>query len=83
MDVIDADAGTVLRGWTTRTYVQAMSAQPGGSLLLAEPERARVVVLHPGREGGRSIPLPGDGLVGVGPAGITLPDPRDVLECAC
>ena len=83
VDVVDAEAGTVLRGWTTRTGVQAMSAQPGGSLLLAEPERARVVVLHPGREGGRSIPLPGDGLVAVGPAGITLPDPRDVLECAC
>lgn len=83
VDVIDADAGTVLRGWTTRTYVQAMSAQPGGSLLLAEPERARVVVLRPGREGGRSIALPGEGLVSVGPAGITLPDPRDVLECAC
>ena len=83
VDVVDADAGTVLRSWTTRTAVQAMSAQPGGSLLLAEPERARVVVLHPGREGGRSIPLPGDGLVAVGPAGITLPDPRDVLECAC
>lgn len=83
VQVLDADAGTVLRGWTTRTFVQAMSAQPGGSLLLAEPERARVVVLRPGREGGRSIPLPGQGLVSVGPAGITLPDPRDVLECAC
>ncbi len=83
VDVIDADAGAVLRGWTTRTAVQAMSAQTGGSLLLAEPERARVVVLHPGREGGRSIALPGEGLVAVGSAGITLPDPRDVLECAC
>ena len=83
VEVLDLHAGERRRGWSTATPVTAMSAQPGGTLVLAEPERGRVVVLRPGREGGRSVVLPAEGTMAVGPASVTLPEPRDVLECAC
>lgn len=83
VEVLDLGEGRRLRRWDTPTLVTSMSAEPDGSLLLAEPERERVVIMRPGGSGGRSLPLPGGGLVAVGPASVTLPGPRDVLECAC
>lgn len=84
IEVLDLATGERRRRWSTRTFVTAMSAEAEGSLLLAEPERARVVILRPGGAGGRSVPLPSEsGPVAVGPASVTLPGVRDVLECAC
>lgn len=83
VEVLDLAEGTRLRHWDTPTLVASMSAEPDGSLLLAEPERERVVVMRPGGAGGRSLPLPRGGPIAVGPASVTLPGPRDVLECAC
>lgn len=83
VEVLDLADGTRRRRWETPTLVSSLSAEPDGSLLLAEPERERVVVMRPGGSGGRSLPLPGGGAVAVGPASVTLPGPRDVLECAC
>ena len=83
MQTIDlADMSTV-GNEIVRTAVAGISVVDGGRLLVSQPDRRRLVLTDADGTNRQQIDLPGQTPLAVGVGSVSLPGPRNVLECAC
>jgi len=83
MQTIDlADMSTVSND-VVGTAVAGISAVHGGRLLVSQPDRRRLVLMDADGTNRQLIALPGQQPMAVGAGSVSLPGPRNVLECAC
>jgi hypothetical protein len=77
-----ADMSTVADR-TVGGFIGGISVVDGGQLLLVQPERRRLLLTDSDGGNRRVIELPGQDPIAVGAGSVSLPGPRNVLECAC
>ncbi len=82
LEVIDTATMSTVDTWSLRLAPSSIDVTADG-LLLVQPDRDRLLLVAPDGSRRRSIEVPGNPLLFVGPGSVSLPGPRDVLECAC
>lgn len=83
MQTIDLSDMSTVRNEIVHTTVAGISAVDGGRLLVSQPDRRRLVLMDADGTNRRLIDLPGQTPMAVGAGSVSLPGPRNVLECAC
>lgn len=82
MEVIDTATMATVDSWGLRLAPSSVDVTADG-LLLVQPDRDRLLLVAPDGSRRRAIEVPGSPLLFVGPGSVSLPGPREVLECAC